>query len=74
MCGALHVSRFENTIGRSVRLTPSGVDFDEHVFQLGQGTVIRAAGSVLFPRQLPVEEGEKLFNYRVQRFGLKSQW
>ena len=74
MGAVLHASRFENTIGRHVRLTPSGIDFDEHVFQLGQGTVIRAAGSVLFPRQLPVEEGEKLFNARVQRLGLKSQW
>ena len=37
-------------IGRSVHLTPSGIDFDEHVFQLGQGTVVRAAGSLIFPR------------------------
>lgn len=40
----------ENVIGRSVHLTPSGIDFDEHVFQLGQGTVVRAAGSLIFPR------------------------
>ena len=39
-------------IGRSVHLTPSGIDFDEHVFQLGQGTVVRAAGSLIFPRCL----------------------
>ena len=37
-------------VGRSVHLTPSGLDFDEHVFQLGQGTVVRAAGSLIFPR------------------------
>ena len=42
--------RMENVIGRSVHLTPSGIDFDEHVFQLGQGTVVRAAGSLIFPR------------------------
>lgn len=66
--------RMENCIGRAVHLTPSGIDFDEHVFQLGQGTVVRAAGSVLFPRQLPVEEGEQLLNFRVQRFGLKALW
>lgn len=40
----------ENVVGRSVHLTPSGIDFDEHVFQLGQGTVVRAAGSLIFPR------------------------
>jgi hypothetical protein len=64
----------ENAIGRSMHLTPSGIDFDEHVFQLGQGTVVRAAGSVLFPRQLPVEEGESLVQFRVQKFGLKALW
>lgn len=42
--------RMENVVGRSVHLTPSGIDFDEHVFQLGQGTVVRAAGSLIFPR------------------------
>ncbi|CAL8467963.1 g7501 [Coccomyxa elongata] len=66
--------RMENCVGKSVHLTPSGIDFDEHVFRLGQGTVMRAAGSVLFPRQLPVEEGEKLVNFKVQRFGLKALW
>ena len=71
ICNSL---RMENCVGRSVHLTPSGIDFDEHVFRLGEGTVMRAAGSVLFPRQLPVEEGEKLVNFRVQRFGLKALW
>lgn len=66
--------RMENVVGRSVHLTPSGIDFDEHVFQLGQGTVVRAAGSLIFPRQLPVEEGEKLVKFKAQRFGLKALW
>lgn len=66
--------RMENCIGRAVHLTPSGIDVDEHVFKLGQGTVVRAAGSVLFPRQLPVEEGDSLFKLKMQRFGLKALW
>ncbi|CAL5219937.1 g1869 [Coccomyxa viridis] len=66
--------RMENVIGRSVHLTPSGIDFDEHVFQLGQGTVVRAAGSLIFPRQLPVEEDERLVKFKAQRFGLKALW
>lgn len=54
---AVQNCRMENVIGRNVHLTPSGIDFDEHVFQLGQGTVVRAAGSVLFPRYGATDSG-----------------
>lgn len=65
--------RLENNVGR-VRLSPTGIDFDERVLPLGKGTSLRAAASVLFPRQIPVPEDQPLLDCRIHRLGLKSVW
>jgi len=53
------VNRLDNKAGSGIHVGPSGVEFDERV---------------LAPRQLPVVEGQQLFNWDIHRLGLKTRW
>jgi hypothetical protein len=66
--------RLDNHVGSGVHLSPSGIDFDQRIVTLGQGTSVRFAGHAAFPRQLPVPEGKQLLNWDVDRLGLKTSW
>ncbi|KAG0560580.1 hypothetical protein M758_10G186500 [Ceratodon purpureus] len=60
-------------LGTGVHLTPQGVQFDDHVFQLSKFTTMRVAAAVDFPRQFPLQDGEQPFGLRVTRLGLRSK-
>ncbi len=66
--------RLDNKAGSGIHVGPSGVEFDERVLALGANAEARFGASVGFPRQLPVVEGQQLFNWDVHRLGLKTRW
>lgn len=66
--------RLESSPGSGVRLSPLGVELDEVRFGLGEAMRVRAAASVPFPRQFPVEDGANFVKVDVHRLGLKARW
>ncbi|DBB09333.1 TPA: hypothetical protein ACH3X3_007912 [Trebouxia sp. C0006] len=66
--------RLDNKAGSGIHVGPSGVEFDERVLALGANAEARFGASVGFPRQLPVVEGQQLFNWDIHRLGLKTRW
>ena len=66
--------RLDNQAGSGIHVGPSGVEFDERVLALGANAEARFGASVGFPRQLPVVEGQQLFNWNIHRLGLKTRW
>ncbi|KAK9812019.1 hypothetical protein WJX73_009191 [Symbiochloris irregularis] len=66
--------RLENNVGKNIHLTPSGLDFDEHVWHIGRGMALRAGGSAQFPREIPVPRGQSPLTWRLQRLGIKTRW
>ncbi len=68
------VNRLDNKAGSGIHVGPSGVEFDERVLALGANAEARCGASVGFPRQLPVVEGQQLFNWDIHRLGLKTRW
>lgn len=69
-----HVSscRLDNAAGTGIHFGPSGIELDE-ALQLGQSTQARLGGSLYFPRQLPLAEGDGL-HFNVHRLGIKTTW
>ena len=55
-----------------IHFGPSGIELDE-ALQLGQSTQARLGGSLYFPRQLPLAEGDGL-HFNVHRLGIKTTW
>ena len=70
----MHVSscRLDNAAGTGIHFGPSGIEMDE-ALQLGQSTQARLGGSLYFPRQLPLAEGDGL-HFDVHRLGIKTTW
>lgn len=68
------VYRLDNQAGSGIHVGPSGIEFDERVLALGANAEARFGASVGFPRQLPVQEGQQLFNWDIHRLGLKTRW
>ncbi|GIL56524.1 hypothetical protein Vafri_11858 [Volvox africanus] len=66
--------RLDNAAGSGVHLTPGGLELDEQVLQFGSAVNLRASASVLFPRQLPLEEGEPPLRLQLHRLSLRSIW
>ena len=66
--------RLDNQAGSGIHVGPAGVELDERVLALGANAEARFGASVGFPRQLPVMEGQQLFNWDVHRLGLKTRW
>lgn len=67
--------RLDYSKGRGIHVGPFGIDIDEKLFSTESGmTYLRAAGSIGFPRQIPVGEGEAIVNYNFRRLGLKAKW
>ncbi|GLI67803.1 hypothetical protein VaNZ11_012091 [Volvox africanus] len=66
--------RLDNAAGSGVHLTPGGLELDEQVLQFGRAVNLRASASVLFPRQLPLEEGEPPLRLQLHRLSLRSIW
>ena len=66
--------RLDNQAGSGIHVGPSGIEFDERVLALGANAEARFGASVGFPRQLPVVEGQQLFNWDIHRLGLKTRW
>lgn len=62
-----------NPVGTGFHLSPGGLEFDEHVVNIGQHTKLRVAASVEFPRRLPLEEGEQAIRVHINRLGIKSR-
>lgn len=56
-------------MGSGVRLGTTGVEFDPRLISLGSNAGVRFAGVAQFPRQIPVQEGEKLIDWQVDRLG-----
>lgn len=59
---------------RGFRLTQGGVEFDQRFVVPGGKAVVRAAGQLGLPPQLPLEEDEPLVRVTLQRAGLKALW
>ncbi|CAM6093242.1 unnamed protein product [Calypogeia fissa] len=70
--GARLMVNFFNPLGSGFHLTPGGVEFDEHLVQLGEHTKLRFAAALQFPRKLPMEEDEQPVRLRVDRLGVKT--
>lgn len=70
--GARLMVNFFNPLGSGFHLTPGGVEFDEHLIQLGEHTKLRFAATLDFPRKLPLEEGEQPIKLQVHRLGVKT--
>ncbi|KAJ7534089.1 hypothetical protein O6H91_13G079100 [Diphasiastrum complanatum] len=70
--GARLMVNLFNPLGTGFHLTPGGLEFDEHVVQIGKYTRLRVAAAVEFPRQFPVEKGENPLRIEVRRLGLKT--
>ena len=66
--------RLDNKAGSGIHIGTSGVEFDERVVALGRNAEARFGATVGFPRQIPVMEGEQLFNWDIHRLGLKTRW
>ena len=64
----------ENFVTAGVRLTQAGLELDAARALNNGSTIVRAAGTVSFPRELPVMEGQPLLGFDVRRLGLKSTW
>lgn len=62
-----------NPIGTGFHLSPGGLEFDEHVVNIGQNTKLRVAASVDFPRQFPLKAGEQPIRVHVNRLGVKAR-
>ncbi|KAI5062034.1 hypothetical protein GOP47_0022573 [Adiantum capillus-veneris] len=62
-----------NPVGTGFHLSPGGLEFDEHVVNIGQHTKLRVAASIEFPRQFPLEEGEQPIRVHINRLGIKSR-
>lgn len=62
-----------NPLGTGFHLSPGGLEFDEHVVNIGRNTKLRVAASIDFPRQLPLEEGEQPIRVCINRLGIKSR-
>ena len=56
-------------MGAGLRLGTTGVEVDPRLISLGSNAGVRFAGAAQFPRQIPVQEGEKLLDWRVDRLG-----
>lgn len=59
--------RLDNTSGTGIHLSPAGVEFDERVVRLGSGLSLRAAASLRFPRQLPIDRDDNDLGIKVHR-------
>ncbi|KAG0566750.1 hypothetical protein KC19_7G085100 [Ceratodon purpureus] len=59
--------------GRLFHLTPGGLEFEDPKIPFGQFGTMRLAASVDFPRQLPLQDGEPPFRFRIMRLGIKSR-
>ena len=72
--GCMHASacRLDNAAGTGIHFGPSGIELDE-ALQLGHSTQARLGGSLYFPRQLPLAEGDGL-HFDVHRLGIKTTW
>ena len=57
-----------------MRISTNGVDFGYRALTLGSTASVRAAGTLLFPRELPVVQGEPWVEWRLQRLGLLANW
>ncbi|KAK9820629.1 hypothetical protein WJX72_012533 [[Myrmecia] bisecta] len=68
--------RIDNLAGTGIHVGPSGIEFDERLVTraAGRETALRCAASVNFPRKVPVEEGQPLLDWQIERLGLKTRW
>jgi hypothetical protein len=66
--------RLDNGVGSGVHLSPGGIEFDERRVALGDGLLLRAGATVLFPRSLPMPRGEEALRVRVDRLSVKTLW
>lgn len=64
----------EDTVRRGLRLTQGGIEVNGEVETEGGGLRARASGLLAFPAELPVEEGQELFGWRLHRLGVKARW
>ena len=64
----------ENFATAGVRLTQAGLELDAGKALRDGNTILRASGTLSFPRELPVMEGQPLLGFDVRRLGLKSTW
>lgn len=62
-----------NPLGTGVHLSAGGLEFDEHVINIGEHTSMRIAAAIEFPREFPLKEGEQPIRVRVDRLGLKAR-
>ena len=65
----LRAERFSRRVDQSltsgVRVSPNGVDFSYQRLGLGDAVGVRATGTLLFPRELPVVEGDPWLQPRL---------
>jgi hypothetical protein len=68
--------RLDNYAGAGLHLSPTGIEFDQRVIALNSHVALRASGSLLFPRQLPIdpERDGAFFAWKIHRLGLKTAW
>lgn len=67
--------RLDHALGRGVSVGPFGLDGDAKLFESkSRDAYLRVAGSVRFPRQVPVQEGEPVLHVDLRRLGFKSSW
>lgn len=51
----------------------AGLEFEDPKIPFGQFGTMRLAASVDFPRELPLQDGEQPFRFRIMRLGVKSR-
>ena len=71
-CAASHAST--PSLLQGIRLTSAGLEVDKALALGGGAAVLRGAGVLALPRELPVAEGEPLVRCELRRLGLKARW
>lgn len=64
----------DSAVPSGLRLTQGGLEFDQALALPGNRALVRGAGRLGLPRQLPLEEGEPWLDADVRRLGLKATW
>ncbi|CAG9467847.1 unnamed protein product [Pedinophyceae sp. YPF-701] len=68
--------RLHYAVGSGVHIAPDGLDVDTKFRPGGKesSTVVHCAGSVRVPRELPIPEGDPMFEVDLRRLGVKTSW
>eukprot|EP00803_Ostreobium_quekettii_P009399 evm.model.scf_1161.4 EVM.evm.TU.scf_1161.4 scf_1161:37124-43122(+) len=66
--------RLEPQKNSGLHFYPGGLELGDNKIPLGNGTTLRAAAGLNFPRQFPYDGGEEGPSWEIRRLGLKTAW